>query len=81
MSGDPEAPPETEPASPCIGVCRLDPVERSCLGCGRTIEEIARWPAASPEERRAILARLAARRPGSPVRPDRSARSAFDEAG
>ncbi len=48
--------------SPCIGVCRLDPDRRFCLGCGRTLEEIARWRDASPAERRAILARLAARR-------------------
>jgi predicted Fe-S protein YdhL (DUF1289 family) len=62
------------PASPCIGVCRLDPAERFCLGCGRTIEEIARWPTASAEERRAILARLAGRRrPGPAAGEDRAA--------
>lgn len=71
-----------EPASPCIGVCRLDPVERFCLGCGRTIEEIARWPVASAEERRAILARLAGRRrPGPAAGEDRAAPSVLDEAG
>jgi hypothetical protein len=70
VSRDPAGTPEGGPASPCVGVCRLDPVERFCLGCGRTIEEIARWPGASAAERRAILARLAARRrPGSPARP------------
>jgi predicted Fe-S protein YdhL (DUF1289 family) len=82
VSGDPEAPPETEPASPCIGVCRLDPAERFCLGCGRTIEEIARWPTASAEERRAILARLAGRRrPGPAADEDRASPSVLDEAG
>jgi uncharacterized protein len=29
--------------SPCIGVCRLDPASSICLGCGRTLEEIAKW--------------------------------------
>ena len=82
MSRDPTAPSESEPASPCIGVCRLDPVERFCLGCGRTIEEIARWPVASAEERRAILARLAGRRrPGPAAGEDRAAPSVLDEAG
>lgn len=61
---DPE--PSDEPASPCIRVCRLDPVERRCLGCGRTIEEIASWPSATAAEKRAILARLAGRRPSGP---------------
>jgi uncharacterized protein len=27
------------PASPCVGVCRLD-ASNVCIGCGRTIEEI-----------------------------------------
>jgi predicted Fe-S protein YdhL (DUF1289 family) len=54
---------EPNPASPCIGVCLLDPTTRTCRGCRRTVEEIAAWYAASPAEKRAILARLAQRRP------------------
>jgi predicted Fe-S protein YdhL (DUF1289 family) len=53
-------------ASPCIGVCRLDPASGLCLGCRRSIEEIAAWPALSAEERAAILARLMARRAPDP---------------
>ncbi|GAB4188338.1 MAG: hypothetical protein OHK0024_28770 [Thalassobaculales bacterium] len=49
-------------ASPCIGVCRLDPAGRQCLGCHRRIEEIARWPDLTEDERRAILLQLPARR-------------------
>ena len=30
--------------SPCIGVCRLDPASKTCLGCGRLLSEIAKWP-------------------------------------
>ncbi len=37
-------------ASPCIGVCTLDP-HRRCTGCGRHIDEIARWPSMSNDER------------------------------
>ena len=32
-----------------------------CLGCGRTIDEIARWADMTNEERRAIMAKLPAR--------------------
>lgn len=53
---------ERTPVSPCIGVCLIDPLTRTCRGCLRTIAEIARWYEAGPEEKRAILARLADRR-------------------
>ncbi len=41
-------------ASPCIGVCRLDPATGYCEGCGRTGEEIAAWAGATDAERRAV---------------------------
>lgn len=50
---------EVDPASPCTGRCALDPATRICSGCGRTIDEIAEWPDASPERKQLILARLA----------------------
>ncbi len=49
-------------ASPCVNICTLDPRTGWCQGCARTMDEISRWPHASEEERRAILARLPARR-------------------
>ncbi len=48
--------------SPCTKVCTLDARSGLCLGCGRTIDEIARWAAMSPAERARILAELPARR-------------------
>jgi predicted Fe-S protein YdhL (DUF1289 family) len=45
-------------ASPCISVCRLDPATRICIGCGRTIAEIAAWSSLSDAERAAIVRRL-----------------------
>jgi uncharacterized protein len=48
--------------SPCIGVCRLDPVSGLCAGCMRTLAEIAAWPEADEAERLAIVQRLRARR-------------------
>jgi uncharacterized protein len=44
--------------SPCVGVCRLDPKGAACLGCGRTMAEIAAWPDLSEAERKAIVERL-----------------------
>lgn len=48
--------------SPCVGVCRLDEAKRLCEGCLRTVREIARWPYANDEERRAVVASLPERR-------------------
>ena len=48
-------------ASPCVNTCRLDPATGWCVGCGRTIEEIAGWSAKPVEERRAIRAKLPVR--------------------
>lgn len=45
--------------SPCRNICRLK--AGICTGCGRTPEEIGRWPTAPDPERRAICAAAAAR--------------------
>jgi predicted Fe-S protein YdhL (DUF1289 family) len=50
--------------SPCIDVCSLDADGGLCLGCGRTLSEIAEWGAASPERQREIVAAAKARRGG-----------------
>jgi predicted Fe-S protein YdhL (DUF1289 family) len=50
------------PASPCIGICLVDPATRQCRGCLRSIDEIAAWYQASLAEKRAMLAVLEARR-------------------
>ena len=47
--------------SPCVKVCTLDARKRQCLGCGRTIEEIARWSAMSAAERARVMDELPAR--------------------
>ncbi|MFA5912231.1 MAG: DUF1289 domain-containing protein [Burkholderiales bacterium] len=53
---------ETEVASPCINVCRMDAASGYCEGCRRTLEEIACWSAYSAADKRAVLTRLAARK-------------------
>ena len=49
-------------ASPCIGVCAIDPKSGWCEGCLRTLDEIAAWGALDARARREICARLPARR-------------------
>lgn len=49
-------------ASPCNKVCVMDAEQRYCLGCQRTLDEIARWGAMSDAEREAAMAQLAARK-------------------
>ena len=46
--------------SPCVRDCCLDDND-VCLGCGRTLQDILRWQAASDDEREAILAAAKAR--------------------
>ena len=47
--------------TPCIGVCEMDSRRDMCLGCGRTLLEIARWAGLTPAERTKILAEIPAR--------------------
>jgi len=48
--------------TPCVNICLLDVETGLCVGCGRTIDEIARWSAMSDRERRAVMAQLQARK-------------------
>ena len=62
MTPDPAAP---RVESPCIKVCVLDAQpdgESVCIGCGRTIGEIAGWSGMSPAEQLAASERAARRR-------------------
>jgi predicted Fe-S protein YdhL (DUF1289 family) len=47
-------------SSPCIGICRLNAAQ-VCVGCGRSIAEIAEWLAASDARRAAIRIEASAR--------------------
>jgi predicted Fe-S protein YdhL (DUF1289 family) len=64
--------------SPCVHICTVDPATRLCVGCGRSIDEISRWVAMTPQERRAIMdilpARLAAADLPPPPQPSRTGR-------
>jgi uncharacterized protein len=52
-----------EVESPCVKVCVVHPVERLCVGCLRSIDEIAGWGRMTAEERRAVMAELPSRAP------------------
>ena len=47
--------------TPCVNVCNLDARSRLCTGCGRTIDEIARWSTMNAAERTRVMAELPAR--------------------
>jgi predicted Fe-S protein YdhL (DUF1289 family) len=59
MTDDPWRRDEVE--SPCVKVCLVHPEAGICIGCHRTIEEIAAWSAMTPAARRAVMAELPAR--------------------
>lgn len=64
MTDTPDSPwtrPEIE--SPCVKLCAVHPVERICVGCYRTIEEIGGWGAMTPQTRRKIMDELPDRAP------------------
>jgi predicted Fe-S protein YdhL (DUF1289 family) len=48
--------------SPCINICLLDDATGLCLGCARSLKEIAAWAAMTDAERRAVMRALPARK-------------------
>jgi uncharacterized protein len=55
--------------SPCIAVCLIDPKTGLCLGCGRTLPEIARWSRLESAERHAIMSGLTQRMTNAGLTP------------
>jgi predicted Fe-S protein YdhL (DUF1289 family) len=52
---------EADIKTPCNRVCTLHPVWGLCMGCGRSLEEIAGWIVFDDKERAAITMRLPTR--------------------
>jgi predicted Fe-S protein YdhL (DUF1289 family) len=48
--------------SPCIKVCQMDPARGVCIGCCRTLDEIAGWSQMDDAARSAVMAELPERR-------------------
>jgi predicted Fe-S protein YdhL (DUF1289 family) len=66
----------TEPAkppapikTPCIKVCIVDGESGLCLGCYRTLHEVAAWASFDDQTRERLMAELPARR--SRIRPEK----------
>lgn len=49
-------------ATPCVKVCVVDGESGLCLGCFRTLQEIADWSRLDDARRAAVTAELPARR-------------------
>ena len=48
--------------SPCKSICIMDAKSDMCIGCKRTIAEIARWPMMDDDERRQVVDSLKSRK-------------------
>lgn len=68
-----EAAPE-QIATPCVKICIIDGESGLCLGCRRTLPEIAAWTRMSAQERAEVMAGLGARR--ALIRPEKLAQLA-----
>jgi uncharacterized protein len=47
--------------TPCIKICVVDPQSGLCLGCHRTLNEIAAWTSLGDAERARIMSELPGR--------------------
>lgn len=42
--------------TPCINICKV--IDNKCVGCGRTLNEIALWSSMTNDQRKIIMERL-----------------------
>jgi len=52
----------SRPHSPCINLCRMDDDDHYCLGCYRTLDEIAAWSDLDSKEKELVWQILDQRR-------------------
>jgi predicted Fe-S protein YdhL (DUF1289 family) len=48
----------TTPDTPCIAICSTSQGDALCKGCGRTFEEVQKWPGMTPAEKRSTWRRI-----------------------
>ena len=48
----------TMPDAPCIAICSTSQGDDVCKGCGRSFDEVQRWTAMTPAEKRATWRRI-----------------------
>ena len=51
-----------EVPSPCVNVCAIDPDQGLCVGCFRTLDEIASWVELDAPQRIAVWDAIAERK-------------------
>jgi uncharacterized protein len=56
--------------SPCISVCRMDDATGLCVGCLRTLDEIAVWGMLDDDARRDVWDAIRRRRAAVPTQPE-----------
>ena len=49
---------DTTADTPCIAICSTSQGDEICKGCGRTFEEVQRWPEMSPVGKRSTWRRI-----------------------
>jgi uncharacterized protein len=47
--------------TPCIKICVIDGASQLCIGCGRSLDEIAQWATLNPQQRARVMMDLAKR--------------------
>ena len=52
-----------EVPSPCISICAIDPGTGYCIGCFRTLDEIAAWSSLADADKRWVWQQLPGREP------------------
>ena len=58
-----------EVPSPCVSVCVVDPAGGYCLGCYRTLDEIAAWINLDADARLSVWDAIAERRKAANAEP------------
>ena len=49
---------DTTADTPCIAICSTSQGDPVCKGCGRSFEEVQRWPELSPVDKRTVWRRI-----------------------
>jgi predicted Fe-S protein YdhL (DUF1289 family) len=68
----PVNPPKMTIESPCIDVCRMAEDKSVCIGCHRTLAEIAAWSTLTDTEKLRILTAVREREAGRKIETPRS---------
>ena len=48
--------------SPCVGVCQINASTKYCLGCWRSLKEVAHWSRYSNDEKETLMTELTERK-------------------